>query len=192
MPKLQMTRVNISYLGNSTLEVLYLCGKFLLFSCYMKHTTSPYSFDRYTTWMRSEVKSQTLLFLNQLVFGCLEGYFQFKLGVKCSDSDLLMAGLLEAEKIFFFNKSNKNYQQASAYRVSDLIKMPSKMSRLKIVNQTTDATAQNSVDVTEDRLGNFTFLWLLHLTHFTLRFRSNGGRHRKEFSRVLCHETHGP
>ena len=77
--------------------------------------------------MKNEVKSQPLLFLNQLVFGCLEAYFQFKLGVKSSDSDLIMAGLLEAEKIFFFNKSNKNYQQASSYRVSDLIKMPAKM-----------------------------------------------------------------
>ena len=104
--------------------------------------------------MKNEVKSQPLLFLNQLVFGCLEAYFQFKLGVKSSDSDLIMAGLLEAEKIFFFNKSNKNYQQASSYRVSDLIKMPAKMSYLKIKNQTTDATAHNSVSVAGDDQGN--------------------------------------
>ena len=103
--------------------------------------------------MTNEVKSQHLLFLNQLVFGCLEAYFQFKLGVKCSDTDLLMGGLLEAEKIFFFNKSNKNYQKASAYRISDLIKMPSKMSHLKLKNQTTDATAANSVDFTRDHFG---------------------------------------
>ena len=85
--------------GNSTLEVVYLSGKFALLSTYMKHTNPPFNFNRYTLWMTNEVKSQPLLFLNQLVFGCLEAYFQFKLGVKSSDTDLLMAGLLEAEKI---------------------------------------------------------------------------------------------
>ena len=119
----------------------------------MKHTGTPYTFEGYTDWMRTEVKSQHLLFLNQLVFGCLEGYFQFKLGVKTSDTDLMMGGLLEAEKIFFFSKSNKNYQQASAYRVSDLIKMPSKMSSLKLRHQTTDATVANSVTIAGEDSG---------------------------------------
>ena len=52
-------------------------------------------------WIRDEVKSQPLLFLNQLVFGCLEAYFQFKIGVKSGDTDLMMAGLIQGEKIFF-------------------------------------------------------------------------------------------
>ena len=121
----------------------------------MKHTAPPYTFASYTAWMTNDVKSQPLQFLNQLVFGCLEGYFQFKLGVKTSDTDLLMGGLLEAEKIFFFNTSNKNYQQACAYRISDLIKMPSKMINIKLKNQTTDATAANSVRITEEETGTF-------------------------------------
>lgn len=122
----------------------------------MKHTDSPYNFERYTAWVTNKVNSQYLLFLNQLVFGCLEGYFQFKFGVKTSDTDLLMGGLLEAEKIFFFNKSNKNYQQACAYRVSDLVKMPPKMSSLKLKHQTTAATASNSVTIEGEDSGKFT------------------------------------
>ena len=135
------------FAGNSTLEVLYLSGKFSLLTTYMKNTTEPHNFDRYSLWIRDEVVSQPLLFLNQLVFGCLEAYFQFKLGVKSSDTDLMMGGLLEAEKIFFFNRSNKNYQQAAAYRVSDLIKMPAEMTKLKLKYQTTDATLANSFNL---------------------------------------------
>ena len=80
-----------------------------------------------------------------------------------------MGGLLEAEKIFFFNKANKNYQQASAYRISDLIKMPSKMTRLKLKNQTTDATAANSVDIAK---GNFDQSPLPGKNKTDLNFRS--------------------
>ena len=127
--------------------MIYLSGKFSLLSTYMKNSTEPFTFDRYSLWIREDVVSQPLLFLNQLVFGCLEAYFQFKLGVKSSDPDLMMAGLLEAEKIFFFNWSNKNYQQAAAYRVSDLIKMPTEMTKLKLKYQTTDATAANSFNL---------------------------------------------
>ena len=113
----------------------------------MKNTTEPHNFGRYSLWIRDKVVSQPLLFLNQLVFGCLEAYFQFKLGVKSSGRDLMMAGLLEAEKIFFFNRSNKNYQQAAAYRVSELIKMPAEMIKLKLKFQTTDATLANSFNL---------------------------------------------
>ena len=134
--------------------MLYLSGRFSLLVTYMEHTAAPYTFEKYAVWIRDEVKSQTLLFLNQLVFGCLEAYFQFKLGVKTSDPDLLMGGLMEAEKIFFYNRSNKNYQQAAAYRVSDILKMSPEMTKLKILNQTTDATAANSVHVPGENPGS--------------------------------------
>ena len=101
------------------------------------------------------MKSQPLLFLNQLVFGCLEAYFQFKIGVKSGDTDLMMAGLIEGEKIFFFNRSNRNYQSAAAHRIADLIKMPDQMKILRLKNQTTDATVLNSFTLPSDNEGNF-------------------------------------
>ena len=67
----------------------------------MKNTTETHNFDIYSLWIKDEVVSQPLLFLNQLVFGCLEASFQFKLGVKRSGRDLMMAGLLEADFYFF-------------------------------------------------------------------------------------------
>ena len=59
----------------------------------------------------------------------------------------MMSGLFEADKMFFFNKSNRNYQAAAAIRVADLIKMPKEMRNLKLKNQTTDATLFNSFNL---------------------------------------------
>ena len=69
--------------------------------------------------------------------------------------DLMMAGLIEGEKIFFFNRSNRNYQSAAAHRIADLIKMPDQMKILRLKNQTTDATVLNSFSLPSDNKGNF-------------------------------------
>ena len=132
-----------------------MAGKFSLLKTYIANTLPPHNFENYTMWIRDEVKSQPLLFLNQLVFGCLEAYFQFKIGVKSGDTDLMMAGLIEGEKIFFFNRSNRNYQSAAAHRIADLVKMPDKMKTLRLKNQTTDATVLNSFTLPSDNKGNF-------------------------------------
>ena len=156
------------FTGNSTLEVLYLSGKFSLLKTYKKNTQPPYNFEKYALWIRDHVKSQPLLFLNQLVFGCLEAYFQFKMGVKSGDTDLLMAGLIEGEKIYFFNRSNRNYQNAAAYRISDLIKMPEEMKNLKLKNQTTDATVLNSYKLPSDEKGEYLILFIYLKYNFFL------------------------
>ena len=85
--------------------------------------------------------------LNQLIMGTLESYFQFKEGVKSGDDEMLMGGLMEIEKIFFFKKSNRNYQQSAAYRAGDIIKMPKEMIEKRIRYQTTSATAFNSITI---------------------------------------------
>ena len=72
---------NIPCTGNTTLENLYLAGKFCLLKTYMKHCPEPHSSENYTFWIRDNVKNQYLLFLNQLVFGCLESYFIFKVTI---------------------------------------------------------------------------------------------------------------
>ena len=64
--------------GNTTLEVLFLAGKFCLVKTYMKHSPNPHTAENYSNWIRNNVKNQYLLFLNQLIFGCLESYFVFK------------------------------------------------------------------------------------------------------------------
>ena len=85
--------------------------------------------------------------LNQLIMGTLDSYFQFKDGVQSGDDEMLMGGLMEIEKIFFFKKSNRNYQQSAAYRAGDIIKMPKEMIEKRIRYQTTSATAFNSVKI---------------------------------------------
>lgn len=136
--------------GNFDLEIIYLGGKFLLIKTFMEQTPPPYSADKYFKWI-TEVKNQYILFLNQLVMGVLESYFQLKEGIKSGDDDMLMAGLMELEKIFFFKKSNRNYQQCAAYRAGDLIKMPEEMRKRRIAYQTTDATAYNSVHIRDEQ-----------------------------------------
>ena len=134
--------------GNLVLEVCYLAGKFVLVKTYMKSTEPPHSSDGYFTWIATSVKNQYILMLNQLTFGALESYFQMKEGVRSGDTDMLMGGLIEAEKMFFFKKSNRNYQQCAAYRAGDLVKMPPEMRRRRLQNQASSATAYNSVEIT--------------------------------------------
>ena len=133
--------------GNYDLEVCYLGGKFLLLRAYMQHNQPPFSSKNYFSWIANCVHNQYILFLNQLVMGVLESYFQLKEGVKTGDDDMLMGGLLEVEKIFFFKKTNRNYQQSAAYRAGDLIKMPDDMIRRRTAYQATAATAYNSVQI---------------------------------------------
>ena len=66
------------FVGNTTLEVLYLAGKFSLLKTYIKHSPAPHTAESYTLWVRDCVKNEYFMFLNQLVFGCLEAYFIFK------------------------------------------------------------------------------------------------------------------
>ena len=133
--------------GNFVLETIYLAGKFVLMKTYMDHNQEPYSATGYFDWICDRVRNQYIQMLNQLIMGTLESYFQFKVGVKSGDVEMMMGGLLEIEKIFFFKKSNRNYQQSSSYRAGDLIKMPSEMSEKRIKFQTTAATAYNSVKI---------------------------------------------
>ena len=133
--------------GNFVLEVLYMAGKFTLMSAYMKHDVPPHTAAGYFEWIGNKVKNQYVLMLNQIIMGTLESYFQFKEGVKSGDDDMLMGGLLEIEKIFFFKKSNRNYQLSAAYRAGDIIKMPKEMMEKRTKYQTTAATALNSVKI---------------------------------------------
>ena len=44
----------------------------------MKYNPAPYTSEAYTEWIRERVQNSYILFLNQLVFGCLQSYFIFK------------------------------------------------------------------------------------------------------------------
>ena len=57
---------------------MYLAGKFCLMKTYMKHSPAPHTAEGYTVWIIENGKNEYILFLNQLVFGCLESYFIFK------------------------------------------------------------------------------------------------------------------
>ena len=70
-----------------------------------------------------------------------------KEGVKSGDGDMLMAGMLEIEKLFFIKKSLRNYQQGAAYRGQDMVKMPKEMLNRRLRFQTTEATAYNSTKI---------------------------------------------
>ena len=48
-----------------------------------------------------------------MVFGCLETYFVMKAAVRSGDADLMIKGVLEMEKIFFFKTTIRNYQLAA-------------------------------------------------------------------------------
>ena len=127
--------------------MVYLGGKFALLSAYMSDSEEPHSAAGYNYWVTNVVKNQYILVLNQLVFGTLEAYFQMKEGVKSGDTEVLMAGMIELEKIFFIKKSLRNYQQSAAYRGQDLVKMPPEMLQRRLKYQTTSATAYNSVNI---------------------------------------------
>ena len=127
--------------------MVYLGGKFSLLSAYMSDSDEPHSAAGYNYWVTTVVKTQYILVLNQLVFGTLEAYFQMKEGVKSGDTEVLMAGMIELEKIFFIKKSLRNYQQSAAYRGQDLVKMPPEMLQRRLKYQTTSATAYNSVNI---------------------------------------------
>ena len=113
----------------------------------MKCCNPPYNPETYTTWITSSVKNQYLLFLNQLVFGCLESYFGMKAGVRSGDGDLMITGVLEMEKIFFFKTTNRNYQLAAFYRASDLLLMSKEMKSYYLAYHTTNATVLNSFNL---------------------------------------------
>ena len=66
------------FLGNTTLEVLYLAGKFCLVKTFINTCPVPHTAEAYTGWIKKSVKNEFFLFLNQLIFGCLESYFIFK------------------------------------------------------------------------------------------------------------------
>jgi len=133
--------------GNSTLEVLYIAGKFCLVKTFLKASPEPHTAETYTKWVQEKVKNEYFHFLNQLIFGCLESYFTFKEGVRYNDVDMLMSGLLELEKIFFLKKSNRNYQAAAAYRASDMITMDQEMQKIHLGHQVTRATVYNSFNL---------------------------------------------
>ena len=113
----------------------------------MSDNEEPYSAAGYIYWVTNLVKNQYILVLNQLVFGTLEAYFQTKEGVKSGDTDILMGGMIELEKLFFIKKSLRNYQQSAAYRGQDLVKMSPEMLERRMKYQTTSATAYNSVNI---------------------------------------------
>ena len=113
----------------------------------MSDCDEPHSPAGYNYWVANVVKNQYILVLNQLVFGTLEAYFQMNEGVKSGDTEVLMAGMVELEKLFFIKKSLRNYQQSAAYRGQDLLKMPPEMLERRLKYQTTSATAFNSVDI---------------------------------------------
>ena len=119
----------------------------MLLSTYMSDCDEPHSPAGYNHWVANVVKNQYIFVLNQLVFGTLEAYFQMKEGVKSGDTEVLMAGMIELEKLFFIKKSLRNYQQSAAYRGQDLVKMPPDMLERRLKYQTTSATAFNSVDI---------------------------------------------
>ena len=70
----------------------------------MRDSIPPYSALGYNMWIVNVVKNQYIKLLNQIVFGTLESYFQMKEGVKSGDVDVLMGGMLELEKLFFYQK----------------------------------------------------------------------------------------
>ena len=119
----------------------------MLISEYIDDTTEPYTVSGYNCWIVNLVKNQYIKLLNQIVFGTLESYFQMKEGVKSGDGDMLMAGMLEIEKLFFIKKSLRNYQQGAAYRGQDMVKMPKEMLNRRLRFQTTEATAYNSTKI---------------------------------------------
>ena len=90
--------------------MVYLGGKFSLLSAYMSDSDEPHSAAGYNYWVTTVVKTQYILVLNQLVFGTLEAYFQMKEGVKSGDTEVLMAGMIELEKIFFIREGFKKKQ----------------------------------------------------------------------------------
>ena len=135
------------FTGNSCLEVIYFAGKFFLLKTFIKHCCPPYTPETYTLWITSAVHNQYLLYLNQLVFGCLESYFVMKAGVRSGDTDLMMAGVLEMEKIFFFKSTNRNYQLAAFYRASDLLLMSKEMKTYYLQYHTTKATVLKSFNI---------------------------------------------
>ena len=72
--------------GNLVLECVYLAGKFGLTKTYMRSSDPPFSAEGYFKWISNSVSNQYVLMLNQLVFGTLESYFQFKEGVRSGDT----------------------------------------------------------------------------------------------------------
>ena len=136
---------------NLDLEVVYLAGKFTLLSTYMKHSSPPYSPMGYSNWVVNIVRNQYIMVLNQLVFGTLESYFQMKAGVKSGDTEVMMAGMVELEKLFFIKKSLRNYQQSAMYRAGDLVRMPADMLSRRLRYQTNPATAFQSLDKSSPR-----------------------------------------
>ena len=117
----------------------------------MKHGSPPYSPMGYSNWVVNIVRNQYILVLNQLVFGTLESYFQMKAGVKSGDTEVMMAGMVELEKLFFIKKSLRNYQQSAMYRAGDLVRMPADMISRRLRYQTTSATAFQSLDKSSPR-----------------------------------------
>lgn len=69
-----------------------------------------------------------------------------KSGVKSGDTDILMGGMIELEKLFFIKKSLRNYQQSAMYRAGDLVKMSEDMINRRLKYQTTSATAFNPLN----------------------------------------------
>ena len=133
--------------GNVSLELIFFAGQFFLMKTFMKHCSPPYTPESYTDWITTSVQNQYILFMNQLVFGCLESYFVMKAGVRSGDADLMIAGVLEMEKIFFFKTTNRNYQLAAFYRASDLLLMSQEMKAYYLQYHTTSATVLNSFNI---------------------------------------------
>ena len=69
-----------------------------------------------------------------------------KSGVKSGDTDILMGGMIELEKLFFIKKSLRNDQQSAMYRAGDLVKMSEDMINRRLKYQTTSATAFNPLN----------------------------------------------
>ena len=67
-----------------------------------------------------------------------------KAGIRSGDADMMIAGLMELEKVFFFKTTNRNYQLAAFYRVSDLMLMSDEMKKYYLKYHTTNATVLNS------------------------------------------------
>ena len=120
----------------------------------MKHSSPPYSPMGYSNWVVNIVRNQYIMVLNQLVFGTLESYFQMKAGVKSGDTEVMMAGMVELEKLFFIKKSLRNYQQSAMYRAGDLVRMPADMLSRRLRYQTTSATAFQSPRAETKSSGN--------------------------------------
>ena len=70
-----------------------------------------------------------------------------KAGVRSGDGDLMITGVLEMEKIFFFKTTNRNYQLAAFYRASDLLLMSKEMKSCYLAYHTTNATVLNSFNL---------------------------------------------